>query len=181
MFNLKINVNGEWIERQITDGLRLLDFLRNDLGLTGTKEGCGEGECGACTVILDGRAVDSCLVLAAQCHEKHVVTIEGLESEDGLDPVQQAFLDNGAVQCGFCIPGMVLSSKALLDANPRPSEDEIKDAVSGNLCRCTGYDKILSSVKLASERITDSSEKQLETATDAEDTGNKSDQNKAGE
>jgi len=154
MFNLKINVNSEWIEREIPDGLRLLDFLRNDLGLTGTKEGCGEGECGACTVILEGRAVDSCLILAAQCHEKHVITIEGLESEDGLDPVQQAFLDNGAVQCGFCIPGMVLSSKALLDANPKPSDDEIKDAVSGNLCRCTGYDKILSSVKLASEIIT---------------------------
>lgn len=154
MFKLKINVNREWIERDIPDGLRLLDFLRNDLGLTGTKEGCGEGECGACTVILEGRAVDSCLVLAAQCHEKHVITIEGLETEDGLDPVQQAFLDNGAVQCGFCIPGMVLSSKALLDANPKPTEDEIKDAVSGNLCRCTGYDKILSSVKLASDIIT---------------------------
>jgi len=154
MFDLKINVNNEWIERQIPDGLRLLDFLRNDLGLTGTKEGCGEGECGACTIILEGRAVDSCLVLAVQCHEKHVTTIEGLETEDGLDPVQQAFLDNGAVQCGYCIPGMVLSSKALLDANPTPSEDEIKDAVSGNLCRCTGYDKILTSVKHASEIIT---------------------------
>ncbi len=151
MFSLKINVNGDWIEREIQPGLRLLDFLREDLGLTGTKEGCGEGECGACTVILEGRAVDSCLVLAAQCHEKHVVTIEGLGSEEALDPVQQAFLDNGAVQCGFCIPGMVLSSKALLDKNDNPSEEDIKQAISGNLCRCTGYDKILSSVKLAAE------------------------------
>ncbi len=159
MFNLKINVNNEWIEKEIPDGLRLLDFLRNDLGLTGTKEGCGEGECGACTVIVEGRAVDSCLMLAAQCHEKTIITIEGLETEDGLDPVQQAFLDNGAVQCGFCIPGMVLSSKALLDANPKPTEDEIKDAVSGNLCRCTGYDKILSSVQMASEVITSKEDK----------------------
>jgi len=181
MFNLKINVNGDWIEKEIPDGLRLLDFLRNDLGLTGTKEGCGEGECGACTVILDGRAVDSCLVLAAQCQEKHVVTIEGLESEEGLDPVQQAFLDKGAVQCGFCIPGMVLSSKALLDANPTPSEDEIKDAVSGNLCRCTGYDKILSSVKLASERMTSSSEELLNKALDAKDTEKDHVDDKAGE
>lgn len=172
MFNLRINVNKEWIEKEIPDGLRLLDFLRNDLGLTGTKEGCGEGECGACTVILEGRAVDSCLVLAAQCHEKHVITIEGLETEDGqLDPVQQAFLDNGAVQCGFCIPGMVLSSKALLDANPKPTEDEIKDAVSGNLCRCTGYDKILSSVQMASEII----------SSKAEDGDNSTDSEKAGE
>ncbi len=151
MFSLKINVNDTWIEKEIPPGRRLLDFLREDLGLTGTKEGCGEGECGACTVILDGKAVDSCLVLAAQCHEKHVITIEGLGNEDELDPVQQAFLENGAVQCGFCIPGMVLSSKALLDENEDPSETEIKNAISGNLCRCTGYDKILTSVKRAAE------------------------------
>lgn len=153
MFNLKINVNDKWFEMEISDDMRLLDFIRDELGLTGTKEGCGEGECGACTVIVDGRAVDSCLMLAAQCHEKHVVTIEGLETDGKLDPVQQAFLDKGAVQCGFCIPGMVLSSKALLDRVPEPTDEEIKDAVSGNLCRCTGYDKILSAVKLAAETI----------------------------
>lgn len=149
MFNLRINVNDKWYEKSIADGKRLLDFLREDLGLVGTKEGCGEGECGACTVIFEGRAVDACLVLAAQCQNKKVTTIEGLETEKGLDPVQQAFLDNGAVQCGYCIPGMVMSSKALLDNVSHPTKDQIKDAVSGNLCRCTGYDKILKSVQLA--------------------------------
>ncbi len=153
MFELKINVNGKAYEVEIEPDLRLLDLLREKLRLTGTKEGCGEGECGACTVILEGRAVNSCLVLAIQAHEKNVLTIEGLEKGDELDPVQQAFLDNGAVQCGYCIPGMVLSAKALLDTNPLPSDDEIKESVSGNLCRCTGYDKIVSSVKLASDRI----------------------------
>ncbi len=153
MFQLKINVNGKWIERQIADEIRLLDFLRHDLGLVGTKEGCGEGECGACTVILEGRAVDACLVLAVQCHEKRVVTIEGLEKEGTLDPVQQAFLEGGAVQCGLCIPGMVLSSKALLDKNHSPTKAEIKDAISGNLCRCTGYEKIIASVQTASKSI----------------------------
>lgn len=151
MFDLKINVNGKDYERQIKDSLRLLDFLRVDLGLTGTKEGCGEGECGACTVIVDGRAVDSCLMLAVQCHGKKIVTIEGVESEDGLHPVQQAYLDNGAVQCGFCIPGMVLSAKAMLDQNPEPTDAEIKECISGNLCRCTGYDKMFTSIKKASE------------------------------
>jgi len=153
MFELKINVNGKAYEVEIEPDLRLLDLLREKLRLTGTKEGCGEGECGACTVILEGRAVNSCLVLAVQAHEKNVLTIEGLEKGDELDPVQQAFLDNGAVQCGYCIPGMVLSAKALLDTNPLPSDDEIKESVSGNLCRCTGYDKIVSSVKLASDRL----------------------------
>lgn len=160
MFNLKINVNGKDIEREIDDKTRLLDFLREDLGLTGTKEGCGEGECGACTVILDGKAIDSCLILAAQCYGKKVITIEGLEKEDGsLDPVQQAFLDNGAVQCGYCIPGMVLSAKALLDEKPVPSDDDIKESISGNLCRCTGYDKIVKSIKVASDRIQEGSDK----------------------
>lgn len=151
MFNLKINVNGVDYEREINPGMRLLDFIRNDLGLTGTKEGCGEGECGACTVIINGTAVDSCLILAAQCQDKNIVTIEGLETENGLDPVQQAFFENGAVQCGFCIPGMVLSAKAMLDKNSDPSDDEIKECVSGNLCRCTGYDKMFVSIKEASK------------------------------
>jgi aerobic carbon-monoxide dehydrogenase small subunit len=149
MFELKINVNGVDYEREISPQTRLLDFIRNDLGLTGTKEGCGEGECGACTVIVDGVAIDSCLMLAAQCHGKKVETIEGLEKDGVLHPVQQAFLENGAVQCGFCIPGMVLSAKALLDSNPEPSDDEVKECVSGNLCRCTGYDKMFASIEEA--------------------------------
>ncbi|MGB3368616.1 MAG: (2Fe-2S)-binding protein [Acidaminobacteraceae bacterium] len=160
MLNLKININGKDIEREIKDDRRLLDFLREDLGLTGTKEGCGEGECGACTVILDGKAIDSCLILAAQCQGKSVVTIEGMDREDGsLDPIQEAFLDNGAVQCGYCIPGMVLSAKALLDENPTPTDDDIKESISGNLCRCTGYDRIVKSIKVASDKISEGSDR----------------------
>lgn len=151
MFHLETTINGKTIETDIEPGLRLLDFLRQNLGLTGTKEGCGEGECGACTVILDGKTVNSCLVMAAQIHGRTLTTIEGLENEDGLNPVQQAFLDNGAVQCGFCIPGMVLSATALLDENPSPTDEEIKECISGNLCRCTGYDKMFISIRKASE------------------------------
>jgi len=151
MITLNLNVNGIDHRLEVEDHMRLLDVIRGPLGLTGTKEGCGEGECGACTVILDGNAVDSCLVLAAQCEGKKIVTIEGLETADGLDPVQQAFLDNGAVQCGYCIPGMVLSAKALLDKNVAPNDNEIKEAISGNLCRCTGYDKMVKAIKVASE------------------------------
>jgi aerobic carbon-monoxide dehydrogenase small subunit len=151
MFELKTTVNGKPVEMDIDPGLRLLDFLRVNLKLTGTKEGCGEGECGACTVLLDGKAVDSCLMFAGQIHGRSVLTIEGLETEGGLHPVQQAFFDNGAVQCGFCIPGMVLSAKALLDENPEPGDAEIRECISGNLCRCTGYDKMFQSIKKASE------------------------------
>ena len=159
MLTLNLNVNGKDHRLEIEDHLRLLDVLRGPLALTGTKEGCGEGECGACTVILDGRAVDSCLVLAAQCEGKKVVTIEGLQTSEGLDPVQQAFLDNGAVQCGYCIPGMVLSAKALLDQNVAPNDFEIKEAISGNLCRCTGYDKMVKAVKTASQVLQERGEK----------------------
>ncbi len=159
MITLNLNVNGKDHRLEIEDHMRLLDVIRGPLGLTGTKEGCGEGECGACTVILDGRAVDSCLVLAAQCEGKKVVTIEGLETENGLDPGQQAFLDNGAVQCGYCIPGMVLSAKALLDKNVAPNDQQIKEAISGNLCRCTGYDKMVKAIKTASEVMQERGEK----------------------
>lgn len=152
MLELKINVNGKDYVETIPAHYRLLDFLRETLGLTGTKEGCGEGECGACTVILDGKAIDSCLVMAGQCQGKRVVTIEGVASADGsLHPVQEAFLEVGAVQCGYCIPGMVLSAKALLDEVPTPSDDQIKESISGNLCRCTGYDKMFAAVRMASE------------------------------
>lgn len=151
MFHLKTTINGNPIETDIEPSLRLLDFLRVNLGLTGTKEGCGEGECGACTVILEGKAVNSCLVMAAQIHGRKLITIEGLETKDGMNPVQQAFLENGAVQCGYCIPGMVLSATAMLDENPEPSDEDIKECISGNLCRCTGYDKMFISIRKASE------------------------------
>ncbi len=133
-----------------TDKL-LVDFLREDLGMTGTKRGCGVGECGACTVIIDGRAVNSCMVLAATIDGSSITTIEGVSRGDQLHRLQQSFIDHGAVQCGFCTPGMILSAKALLDSNPNPTEQEIKTALSGNLCRCTGYHKIVAAVTAVSE------------------------------
>jgi len=131
----------------------LLEVIREDLGLTGTKEGCGLGECGACTILLDGKAVNSCLVLAAEADGKEVTTIEGLADGDKLHPVQQAFVEHGGLQCGFCTPGMIMSAKALLDENPTPTEEEIKQAIAGNLCRCTGYTKIIESIKAAAENM----------------------------
>jgi carbon-monoxide dehydrogenase small subunit len=144
-------VNGRTVERETDAGTRLLDLLREGLGLTGTKEGCGEGECGACTVLLDGRAVNSCLVLAPQVDGKEVVTVEGLAQGEKLHPIQQAFVDEGAVQCGFCTPGFIMATYALLRENPDPSDDEIRSALEGNLCRCTGYAKILNAVRYAAE------------------------------
>lgn len=131
--------------------MRLLDLIRNVIGLTGTKEGCGEGECGACTVIIDGNAVSSCLVLAGQAENANITTIEGLSMDGELSRLQRAFVECGAIQCGFCSPGMIMSAKALLDRNPHPSEQDIKIAISGNLCRCTGYQKIVQAIKSASE------------------------------
>jgi len=152
---LKINVHLRVNEKDYALSLpartTLLEALRDYLGLTGTKEGCGKGECGACTVLVNGSVVNSCLMLAAQAEDKEVLTIEGL-SEDGMDPLQKAFIDEGAVQCGFCTPGMVISAKALLMENPDPSEEAIKEAISGNLCRCTGYLKIIRAIKAASGR-----------------------------
>jgi len=144
---LNITVNGISHTLRIDPNLRLLDLLREELHLTGTKEGCGIGECGACSVILDGRAVNACLILAGQCEGREVTTIEGVTPKDGLSPLQQSFLDNGAVQCGFCTPGMILSAKALLDHNPTPTEPEIREAISGNLCRCTGYTQIVEAIQ----------------------------------
>ena len=128
----------------------LLEALRDDLMLTGTKECCAEGECGACTVLLNGRAVNACLVLAVECDGENVITIEGLGRGGRLDPLQQAFVETGAVQCGFCIPGMIVAARYLLSTNPHPSEDDIKEGLAGNLCRCAGYSRIIEAVTLAS-------------------------------
>ncbi len=150
---VRLRLNGRDVDVETTAERRLLDVLREDLHLTGTKEGCGEGECGACTVLLDGRPVNSCLVPAPQADGCEVTTIEGLAGLEALHPVQAAFVEQGAVQCGFCTPGFILSTYALLRSNPSPTDDEILTALEGNLCRCTGYAKILSAVRLAAERM----------------------------
>jgi carbon-monoxide dehydrogenase small subunit len=149
---ISFRVNGAEATASAGSGDRLIDVLRDGLGLTGTKEGCGEGECGACTVIVDGRAVNSCLYPALEAEGREVTTIEGLGGPDStLGPLQRAFVDRGAVQCGFCTPGMIMSAKALLDECPDPSEEEIRAALLGNLCRCTGYVQIVEAVKRAAE------------------------------
>ncbi|MBC8415047.1 MAG: (2Fe-2S)-binding protein [Candidatus Cloacimonetes bacterium] len=153
MIDIKFNVNGKDVKLTVDDSLRLLDILRDELGLTGTKEGCAVGECGACTVIMNGEAVNSCMILAEQVQNAKVETVENLEKNEVLSKLQDSFLDNGAIQCGFCTPGMLMSAKALLDKSPTPSEEEIKTALEGNLCRCTGYIPILNSVKDAIEKI----------------------------
>jgi aerobic-type carbon monoxide dehydrogenase small subunit (CoxS/CutS family) len=145
---LTFTLNGEAIKAEVDPQWTLLYLLREVLELTGTKEGCGYGECGACTVIIDGQAVNSCLYPVMEAEGKTITTIEGLASRDGqLHPLQTAFINEGAVQCGFCTPGMIMSAKALLDTNDKPTEEEIKDAVAGNLCRCTGYVKIIDAIK----------------------------------
>lgn len=150
MKSIELTVNGQRYKVDVDEDMRLIDLLRDKLGLTGTKEGCSEGECGACTVIMNGEIVASCLVLAFQAEGSEIITIEGLTGADGsLHPIQRAFLDQGAVQCGFCTPGMVLAAKWLLDRNPHPSREEIREALSGNLCRCTGYNKIVDAVQRA--------------------------------
>ena len=146
---LTLTINGERHEVLTESHRTLLDVLRVDLGLTGTKENCLEAECGVCTVLLDRRAVNSCIVLAAQCQGREVVTIEGLARDGALDPLQQAFIDHGAVQCGYCIPGMILSAKAFLEERPDSIEAEVREALAGNLCRCTGYQKIADAVLAA--------------------------------
>ncbi len=153
MKRIQLNVNSIDHVIEVEDNRRLLDVLREDLGLTGTKEGCGIGECGACTVILNGEAVNSCLVLAVQADGGTILTVEGLEQEGEMSRLQKAFLEHGAVQCGFCTPGMLMSSKALLDRNPHPSEAEIREAIAGNLCRCTGYKQIVEAVGAAANEL----------------------------
>ncbi len=146
-------VNGQTVNAFIEPSARLIDVLRGPLGLTGTKEGCGNGECGACTVIVDGRAVNACLFPAMEAADSEITTVEGLVGAGGeLSEVQRAFVEGGAIQCGFCSPGMIMSSTALLGNNPDPSEEEIRDALVGNLCRCTGYTQIIDAVRLAAKR-----------------------------
>jgi carbon-monoxide dehydrogenase small subunit len=143
---IQIRVNGELKELLVEPHRILIDLIRQDLGLTGTKKGCGSGDCGSCTVILDGRAVKSCLILAVEVDGSEILTIEGLRSGGKLHPLQEAFIQYGAIQCGFCSPGMMMSAKALLDQCSNPTEEQVKLAISGNLCRCTGYSKIVEAV-----------------------------------
>jgi carbon-monoxide dehydrogenase small subunit len=149
---ITLTVNNQEYELAVEPNLTLLDLLRYRLELTGTKKGCDEGDCGACTVIMNGKPVSSCLILAVQANGKEILTIEGMETEEGIHPIQKAFIDKGAIQCGYCTPGMILSAKALLDRNPHPSEEEIRTAISGNLCRCTGYQKIVEAIEDVSEK-----------------------------
>ncbi len=151
---LTMTVNGNEIDVAVTPNTTLLEVLRDDLGFTGVKEGCSEGVCGACTVLMNGAPIRSCLTLALEAEGASVTTIEGLASRGKLHPVQQAFIDQGAVQCGFCTPGMILSSKALLDRSPHPTDEEIKTALAGNFCRCTGYKKILDAVRSVATQST---------------------------
>jgi carbon-monoxide dehydrogenase small subunit len=150
---INLTVNNRPYRLNVPPHRTLLEIIREDLGLTGTKEGCGLGECGACTVLMDGQAINSCLVLAAEADGKEITTVEGLADGDRLHPIQQAFVDHGGLQCGFCTPGMILSAKALLDKNPTPTEEEIKQGIAGNLCRCTGYTKIIESIRAAAENM----------------------------
>jgi len=147
---IKIAVNGENYELSVSPDELLIDILRNRLDLTGTNEGCGTGDCGACTVLVDGKPLNSCLTLALEVDGKNILTIEGLAQGGELHPLQKAFIDEGAVQCGFCTPGMILSAKAFLDENSHPSEEEIKRGIAGNFCRCTGYKKIIKAIQTAS-------------------------------
>ena len=150
---LRVTVNGRKVNMPVSPSETLAEFLRTRLGLVGTKEGCDTGDCGACTVILNGKAVNSCLVLAVETEGGHLTTIEGLSSDGELHPLQQAFIDNGSVQCGFCTPGMIMGAKALLDENPNPSQEEIRLGLAGNLCRCTGYVSIIQAVTAAAKQL----------------------------
>ncbi len=146
---ISLIVNGDPVEAIVKDNLTLLDFLRDHLGLTGTKKGCEQGECGACTVQLDGLPVNSCSTLAVECNGREVTTIEGVAKDGRLHPLQVEFIQKWALQCGYCTPGMIMSAKCLLETNPNPTEQEIREAISGNLCRCTGYAKIVEAIQAA--------------------------------
>lgn len=153
MVEITFVINGEERTEQVKPNQRLLDLIRKDLGLVGAKEGCGKGECGACTVLLNQNPVASCLVLAAQVDGAEILTVEGLGSNAELHPLQEAFLEAGAVQCGFCIPGIIMTAYSLLQENPDPTRQEIRQAIAGNICRCTGYQKIVDAVELAAKKM----------------------------
>ena len=148
-------VNGERFTRSVPVNMTLVEFIRDELHLTGTKEGCDEGECGACTILFDGHPFNSCLVLAAEADGHEITTIEGMAHDGRLHPIQEAFLEVGAVQCGYCTPGMILSAKAVLDEFPDPTEAQIRTGIEGNICRCTGYNRIVSAIQLAAKKIRD--------------------------
>ncbi len=146
-------LNGDPVEELVEDGLTMTDFLRKQMKLTGTKRGCEEGECGACTILLDGSAVNSCCMLAVEADNHEIVTIEGVQKNGVLHPLQQEFIDKWALQCGFCTPGMIMSALSLLNENPHPTEHEIRDGIAGNLCRCTGYAKIVEAIDAAAKKL----------------------------
>ena len=148
---IHMKLNGEPLEALVQDNRTMLDFLRNNMHLTGTKKGCEEGECGACTIMVNGVPMHSCLMLAVEADGQEIITIEGIAHTGQLHPIQKAFIDKWALQCGFCTPGMIMSAIALLDVNPKPTEYEIRDAIAGNLCRCTGYAKIVEAISAAAE------------------------------
>lgn len=152
-FELTITVNGARYQRRVEPRTLLSDFLRHDLGLTGTHVGCEHGVCGACSVLMDGQPIRSCLIFAVQAHEHEITTVEGLGTRDNLHPLQEAFQEAHGLQCGFCTPGILTTVKAFLEQNPNPSEEEIREALSGNLCRCTGYQHIIEAVQLAAEKM----------------------------
>jgi aerobic carbon-monoxide dehydrogenase small subunit len=151
MIPVNLTVNGKYYGLEVKPSATLLEVIREDLQLTGTKEGCGVGECGACTVIMEGKTINACIVLAAEANGKSITTIEGLAQNEKLHPIQQAFVEVGGLQCGFCTPGMILSAKALLDVNNAPTDMEIRKGIEGNFCRCTGYTKIIESIRMAAE------------------------------
>lgn len=148
---ISLTINEKVYELAVNPNQTLADVIRYEIGLTGTKKGCEVGECGTCTVIMDGKSVNSCLLLAVQANGSEILTIEGMETDEGLHPLQEAFVEKGAIQCGYCTPGMILSAKALLDSNSNPDESEIRTGISGNLCRCTGYQKIVEAIKSVGE------------------------------
>ncbi|SJZ33368.1 (2Fe-2S)-binding protein [Selenihalanaerobacter shriftii] len=150
---IKFTVNGEVREYEVAPNQTLLTFIREDMDLTGAKEGCAEGECGACTVLLDGKAVNACMMFAVEADGKEIETIEGLASGSGLSVIQETFIEYSALQCGYCTPGMIMSTEALLRRNPNPTDFEIREAIAGNLCRCTGYTKIIEAIKAVAEKI----------------------------
>lgn len=153
--DIELTVNEKAFEVKTDPNTTLLYVLREELGLTGTKDGCGAGECGVCTVLMDGQPINACLVLAPQAHGHEITTIEGLSEGEELHPLQQAFIEQGGIQCGFCTPGMIISAKALLDRTLRPTEEEIRRAITGNLCRCTGYVKVVDAIRAAAEKVRD--------------------------